>query len=65
MRDPAVAAIVEKGNATDDTAEPVDAGATSVVLTYEEGPSPQDFFVPYLWSVVVSFDFHCYANLFC
>lgn len=25
----------------------------SVVLTYEEGPTPQDFFVPYLWSVVV------------
>lgn len=27
--------------------------AENVILTYEEGPTPQEFFVPYLWSVVV------------
>lgn len=35
-------------------AVPAPVSAAAVVLTYEEGPTPQDFFVPYLWSVVVS-----------
>jgi hypothetical protein len=26
---------------------------SNVILTYEEGPNPQEFFVPYLWSVVL------------
>ena len=32
---------------------PETSESDNIILTYEEGPVPEDFFVPYLWSAVV------------